>query len=135
MAFLNRDTGELTFSDGTRLSAGLPLEDELTQRLGGAQSGVIRLQSRSVQGGRLVPICTVEGGAVQSITLCVSSIGGKEPRTSARQRAFLFARMGLEDPCPDTQDCVRILCPFGEMLFVTDPHTLRPEVRLTFTAR
>ena len=134
MAFLNRETGELTFADGTRLSSGLPM-DELAQRLNGAISGIVRLQSRSVQGGRLIPVCPVEGGAVQSISLCVSSIGGKEPKSSAKQRAFLFARMGLEDPCPETQECVRVLCPFGEMLFVTDPHTLRPEVRLSFTAR
>ena len=134
MAFLNRETGELTFSDGLRLGPGLPM-DELAERLDGAQQGIVRLQSHPVTGGRLIPICMVEGGAVQSISLCPGTLNGKEPRDAARLRAFLFARMGLEDPCPDTQDCVRILCPFGEMLFVTDPLTLRPEVRLTFTAR
>lgn len=133
MAFLNRETGELFFSDGMRLSGGLPM-DELAERLQGAQSGVIRLQSHSVPGGRLIPICTVEGGCVQSITLCVSSVAGKEARTLARQRAFLFLRMGISDPCADTLRTVRVLCPFGEMIFTTDPHTARSEVRLNYTA-
>jgi len=134
MAFLNRETGELTFADGMRLSAGLPM-DELAERLDGAQQGTIRLQSHAVTGGRLIPICTVEGGAVQSISLCVGSIGGKEMRNAQKQRAFLFARMGLSDPCPETMETVRVLCPFGELLLVTDPHTGRSEARLCYTAR
>ena len=134
MAFFNRETGELAFSDGLRLSAGLPM-DELAERLGNAQEGIVRLQSHAVSGGRLIPICTVEGGAVQSITLCPGSIGGKEPQGAARQRAFLFARMGLNDPCADTMETVRVLCPFGELLFVTDPITGRSEMRLSYIAR
>lgn len=134
MAFLNRETGELTFSDGLRLSAGLPM-DELAERLQGAQQATVRLQSHAVTGGRLIPICTVEGGAVQSITLCPGSAGGRENRDAQKQRAFLFARMGLNDPCFDTMETVRVLCPFGELLFITDPLTGRSEVRLDYTAR
>ena len=134
MAFLNRETGELTFSDGLRLSAGLPM-DELAQRLNGAQQGTVRLQSHAVPGGRLIPICTVEGGAVQSITLCPGPGSGKESRDAQKQRAFLFSRMGLNDPCFGTMETVRVLCPVGELLFMTDPLTGRSEVRLSYTAR
>ena len=134
MAFLNRETGELTFTDGMRLSAGLPM-DELAERLNGAQQGIVRLQSHPVTGGRLIPICTVEGGSVQSISLCVGSIGGKEAKGAQKQRAFLFARMGLNDPCYGTMETVQVLTPFGELLFYTDPHTGRSEVRLNYTAR
>ena len=134
MAFLNRETGEITFSDGLRLSAGLPM-DELAERLNGAQQGIVRLQSHAVPGGRLIPICTVEGGSVQSVSLCVSSIGGKEPKGALRQRACLFAKMGLNDPCPGTMETVRVLCPFGELLFYADPQTGANEARLNYTAR
>lgn len=134
MALLNRDTGELTFSDGMRLGAGLPM-DELAERLNGAQQGTVRLQSHPVTGGRLIPICTVEGGAVQSISLCPGTLNGRESRDAARYRAFLFARMGLTDPCPDTMETVQVLCPFGEICFLTDPLTGRSEVRLSYTAR
>lgn len=134
MAFLNRETGELTFSDGLRLGPGLPM-DELAERLDGAQQGIVRLQSHPVTGGRLIPICMVEGGAVQSISLCPGTLNGKEPRDASRLRAFLFARMGLLDPCPDSMESVQVLCPFGELCFFTDPLTGRSEVRLSYTAR
>ncbi len=134
MAFFNRETGELSFSDGFTLSFGLAM-DEVAQRLHGRTQGAVRLQSHAVPGGRLVPVCMVDGGAVQSVSLCVGSLNSKEPATPARQRAFLFSRMGLSDPCADTRETVRVLCPFGELLFLTDPYTGRSEVRLHFIAR
>ena len=42
MAFLNMETGELTFTDGFRLGAGLAM-GELAEALGGAMDGVVRL--------------------------------------------------------------------------------------------
>ncbi len=134
MAFFNRETGELSFSDGFRLSSGLAM-DEVAERLQGRQQGIVRLQSHAVPGGRLTPICLVEGGAVQSISLCVSGMSGKEPLTAARQRAFLFAKTGLADPCPDAMETVCVRCPFGELLFLTDPHTGQREIRIQFAAR
>ena len=134
MAFLNRETGELTFADGLQLSSGLAI-GEVAQRLNGALDGRVCLSSHSVAGGRLVPVCTVEGGSLQSIVLCVSSVGGKAGVPARRQRAFLFARLGLRDPFPDTLEPVRVRCPFGELIVAADPHTGRTEARVMYAAR
>ena len=131
MALLNHETGELTFQDGLRLSAGLAM-DELADRLGGRQNAVVRLDSHAVANGRLIPVCSVMGGALQSVTLTVSSAGSRPMRKSERQRAFLFARLDLRDPCPDTMDSVRIECPFGEVFLSTDPTTGRSEARILY---
>jgi len=133
MALLNKETGELTFSDGLRLCAGLAM-DEVAERLGGRESAVIRLDSHAVSGGRLIPVCTVMGGAVQSVTLSISSVGSRPMRKTERQRAFLFSRLDLRDPCPDTMDSVCIDCPFGEMYLTTDPVTGRSEARILYAA-
>ena len=134
MALLNKETGELTFSDGLRLCAGLAM-DELADRLQGRQNAVVRLESHAVSGGRLVPVCTVMGGALQSVALSISSAASRPMRKAERQRAFLFARLDLRDPCPDTMDSVRIECPFGEMFVSTDPITGRAEARILYAAR
>lgn len=133
MAFLNHETGELTFQDGLRLSAGLAM-DELAQRLQGRSSAMVRLESHAVSGGRLIPVCSVMGGALQSVTLSVSSAASRPMRKSERQRAFLFAHLDLRDPCPDTMDSVRIECPFGEIFLSTDPLTGRSEARIVYAA-
>lgn len=134
MAFLNRETGELTFADGLVLSAGLAV-GELAGQLDGRMQAVVRMQSHAVSGGRLIPICTVEGGSLQSIVLCVSSVGGKTSVSPQKQRAFLFARLGLRDPGADALESVCIYCPFGEILIGSDPHTGRAEARLMYAAR
>lgn len=133
MALLNKETGELTFSDGLRLCAGLAM-DELAQRLNGREDAVIRLESHAVAGGRLIPVCTVMGGALQSVALSLSSAASRPMRKAERQRAFLFARLDLRDPCPDTMESVRIECPFGEMYLSTDPQTGRAEARIVYSA-
>ena len=134
MALLNKETGELTFMDGLRLSAGMPM-GELAQRLDGRTDAIVRLESHAVAGGRLVPVCTVTGGALESVALTISSVASRPMRKAERQRAFLFARLDLEDPCPDTLDSVHIACPFGEMFLSTDPFTGRAEARILYDAR
>ena len=131
MALLNQETGELTFSDGLRLGAGLAM-GELSQRLQGRQDAIVRMDSHAVAGGRLIPVCTVMGGALQSVALSISSANSRPMRKSERQRAFLFARLDLRDPCPDTMDSVRIECPFGEIFLSTDPLTGRSEARILY---
>ena len=131
MALLNQETGELTFADGLRLSPGLVM-DELAQRLQGRQNAIIRLDSHAVTGGRLIPVCTVMGGALQSVVLSISSAASRPMRKAERQRAFLFARLDLRDPCPDTMGSVRIACPFGELFLSTDPITGRAEARILY---
>ena len=134
MALLNKETGELTFSDGLRLCAGLAM-DELADRLGGRSDAVIRLESHAVAGGRLIPVCTVMGGALQSVALSISSVASRPMRKAERQRAFLFARLDLRDPCPDTLECVHVECPFGEMFLSTDPCTGKAEARILYAVR
>lgn len=134
MAFLNPETGELTFQDGLRLGAGLAM-DELAQRLNGRQNAVVRLESHAVAGGRLVPVCTVMGGALQSVALSIASAAGRPMRKADRQRAFLFARLELRDPCPETMGSVRVQCPFGELFLSTDPCTGRAEARILYAVR
>lgn len=134
MALLNQETGELTFQDGLHLGAGLAM-DELALRLDGRQNAVVRLESHAVAGGRLVPVCTVMGGALQSVALTIASAAGRPMRKAERQRAFLFSRLDLRDPCPDTMGSVRIQCPFGELFLSTDPCTGRAEARILYAVR
>ena len=134
MAFINRETGELTFADGLRLSAGWPV-GELAEAISGEGDQLVRLGSHAVAGGRLIPLCMVEGGCVQSISLCVTSIGGRTEISAEKQRAFLFTRLGLSDPRPETYCSVQIHCPFGEIIIAADPHTGRPEARIIYAAR
>ena len=134
MAFLNMETGELTFTDGFRLCAGLAM-GEVAQALDGAMDGVVRLEGHTAGGGVLIPVCAVQGGAVQSITLSISSVGNRPMRKAERQREFLFARLCLQDPFPDTFEPVHITCPFGDLHLSTDPYTGRTEVRIIYTAR
>jgi len=133
MAFLNKDTGELTFTDGFRLSPGLAT-GELADALQGAMDGVVRLDSHTAGGGRLIPLCVVQGGALQSVTLTISSVGGRPMRKAERQREFLFARLSVQDPFADTMDPVHIQCPFGEIHLSTDPYTGRSEARIIYAA-
>ncbi len=134
MALLNRETGALTFSDGLKLAPGMAM-GEVAQRLDGRTDAVIRLESHSVAGGRLVPVCSVAGGAVQSVTLSISSVASRPMRKAERQRAFLFDRLELTDPCPDTMENVHVSCPFGELFISTDPFTGRAEARILYAAR
>lgn len=134
MAFLNMETGELIFTDGFRLSAGLAM-GEVADALGGAMDGVVRLSGHTAGGGVLIPVCAVQGGAVQSVTLSISSVGNRPMRKAERQREFLFARLNVQDPFPDTFAPVHIRCPFGEMHLSTDPYTGRTEARIIYTAR
>ena len=134
MALLTRDTGELTFADGFVLTAGLAV-GELAVQLDGRLDAVVRLPSHAVAGGRIVPICTVESGTLHSVALCPSAVGGKSAVSPSRQRSFLFARLGLRDPFPDTLESVCIYCPFGEILIGSDPHTGRAEARLMYAVR
>lgn len=134
MAFLNMETGELTFTDGFRLCAGLAL-GEVAEALDGAMDGVVRLSGHTAGGGVLIPVCAVQGGAVQSVTLSISSVGNRPMRKAERQREFLFARMNLHDPFPDTFEPVHITCPFGDLHLSTDPYTGRTEARIIYTAR
>lgn len=132
MSFLHPETGELAFSDGLRLCGGMPCE---ALGLSSGQSGLIRLESRAVPGGRLIPLVRIEGGVIRSVFLSVSSIGGHSIRSAAKQRAFLFSRLSLQDPCPDALAPVLIHCPFGEITFSSEPHTGRVEACLIYAAR
>lgn len=132
MAFLNKDTGELTFTDGFCLSPGL-VTGEVAQALGGQMNGVVRLSSHTAGGGWLIPICAVQGGALQSVTLAVASVAGRPMRIAQRQRAFLFARLNMQDPFPDTMEPVHIRCPFGDIYLSTDPYTGKSEARILYT--
>lgn len=134
MAFLNMETGELTFTDGFRLCAGLAM-GEVAEALGGAMDGVVRLSGHTAGGGVLIPVCAVQGGAVQSVTLSISSVSKRPMRKAERQREFLFARLNLQDPFPDTFEPVHITCPFGDLHLTTDPYTGRTEARIIYTAR
>ena len=133
MAFLNMETGELTFTDGFRLGAGLAM-GELAEALGGAMDGVVRLAGHTAGGGVLIPVCAVQGGALQSVTLAVASVAGRPMRIAQRQRAFLFARLNMQDPFPDTMEPVHIRCPFGDIYLSTDPYTGKSEARILYTA-
>ena len=110
--------------------------DRATTRLmNGAMDGVVRLSGHTAGGGVLIPVCAVQGGALQSVTLTISSVSHRPMRKAERQREFLFARLNLQDPFPDTFEPVHITCPFGDLHLSTDPYTGRTEARIIYTAR
>ena len=132
MAFLNLDTGELTFTDGFRLGPGLAM-GEVADALKGALDGVVRLSPHTAGGGVLIPVCHVQGGSVQSVTLAIASVGNRPMRKAERQREFLFARLSMQDPFPETYAPVHVRCPFGELHLSTDPYTGRTEARIVYS--
>ena len=131
MAFLNMETGELTFTDGFRLSPGIAM-GEVADALKGSLDGVVRLSAHTAGGGVLIPVCAVQCGVIQSVTLSISSVANRPMRKAERQREFLFARLNVQDPFPDTFAPVHIRCPFGEMHLTTDPYTGRTEARIIY---
>lgn len=123
VALLNWDTGELAF-EGMCLAANMPAA-ALDGRLRGVQQALWRSGVLKVSGGSLCAVGSVEDGALRRVTLEVCETGGKADPGAEKQRAFLFARLGIKDPCPDTLSGVRLERPFGEVLLCTDHHTGR----------
>ena len=55
--------------------------------------------------------------------------------TAARQRARLFGFLGVEDPCPDTMDGVRMRYPFGTAWIATDRRSGDAVLRITYAVK
>lgn len=119
---LDIDTGTLTFLNGLRLEA-LMAPAALSGRYATLRDRELFLEPCPVTGGALAPVCLFQEGALVAVMLYVSAAGGRERPGADRQRAFLTRRLHLKDPCPDTMGCVRVRCPFGELLLSTDPYT------------
>ena len=133
MSFFNPETGEMQFSDGLCLRGGMPVDAiDPHLRYTGSQEAVYCLPPLAVEGGSLGAVLTADQGGLRTLRLTVAAITGRHQVPGERQRAFLFARLDLRDPCPDTMDCVRIECPFGEMYLSTDPCTGRAEARILY---
>ena len=133
MAFLYSNTGQLRFRDGLQLFP-LMTEAQLEEISIFPEEGssVIPLKAHPVSGGSLAPLILMENGLLTGVELHVAAIGQRQDADTDRQRGFLFEKLGFRDPCPDTRGNVRILCPFGEAIFCTDPYTGFSCVRLIY---
>ena len=122
MQFFNPHTGEMHFPCGLCLRGGIPAEqiDPNLRALPGEDTAFC-LPHLAVEGGALAPVCTLGEGGLAAVRLTAVSVNGRQQTPGERQRAFLFGLFGLKDPCPDTQQPVRIRAPFGHLTLYTDP--------------
>ena len=134
MSLINQESGDLAFSDGFCLRAGMPAR-ELSERLFAMREGIACLPAHPAHGGSLAPVCQLENGGLQLVTLYVDTINGKPCPGADRRRAFLFSALHLKDPYPDTRRSVKVRCPFGELMITTDPYTGQTSARIQYVAR
>ena len=122
MRFFDPDTGEVCFPGGLCLRGGIAAEqiDPNLRSLPGEDT-VFCLPALAVEGGALAPVCVLDGSGLASLRLTAVSVNGRQQTPGERQRAFLFGLFGLKDPCPDTQQPVRIKAAFGYLTLYTDP--------------
>lgn len=124
MSFFNPETGEMQFSNGLCLRGGMPVDAiDPHLRYTGSQEAVYCLPPLAVEGGSLGAVLTADPNGLRSLRLMVASITGRHQVPGERQRAFLFDLFRLADPCPDTQQNVRLKAPFGRLTLYTDPVT------------
>lgn len=124
MAFLLSNTGQLLFGDGLLLFPHMT-ERQLEELSLYPEEGTSLILSKAhpVSGGSIAPMLLLENGRLTAVELYVAAIGQRQDAHTDRLRAFLFQTLGFRDPCPDTRGNVRIVCPFGEVFFCTDPYT------------
>ena len=124
MTFFNPDTGELCFAGGLCLTGNMDVQAiDPHFRYAGQQEAVYCLPALAVEGGSLGAVCMVDKNGLRSVRLTVATITGRQQVPGERQRAFLFERFRLSDPCPDTLQNVRIKGAFGSLTLYTDPVT------------
>ena len=124
MTFFTPESGEIRFANGFCLRGGMAAREiDSHLRYAGQEEAVFCLPGLAVTGGSIAPVCVVDGEGLRSVRLHVAAIAGRNNVPSERQRSFLFERLGLKDPCPDTRQSVRIRCPFGTLTLYSDPLT------------
>lgn len=124
MTFFDPQTGDMCFTGGLCLKGGMDVRQiDSHLRHTGAQDAVYCLPGLPVEGGRLAAVLTAGAQGLHTIRLTVASVTGRQQTPGERQRAFLFERFQLSDPCPDTLQNVRITAPFGRLTLYTDPVT------------
>ena len=122
MTFFNPDTGELCFAGGLCLTGNMDVQAiDPHFRYAGQQEAVYCLPALAVEGGALAPVLTLNENGLSVLRLTAATVTGRQQTPGERQRAFLFGLFGLKDPCPDTQQPVRIKAPFGHLTLYTDP--------------
>ena len=124
MRFFNPETGEIRFSDGLCLHGGMEVRqiDPHLRHAGGSEA-VYCLPGLMVEGGSLAAVCMADASGQHAVRLTVASVTGRQQVPGERQRAFLFERFQLSDPCPDTLQNVCISAAFGRLTLYTDPVT------------
>ena len=124
MTFFNPETGEMRFADGLCLRGGMDVRqiDPHLRHPEGPEA-VYCLPGLPVDGGSLAAVCLADGEGLHAVRLTVAAIPGRQQVPGDRQRAFLFERFQLSDPCPDTLQNVQISAAFGRLTLYTDPVT------------
>ncbi|MEG2315720.1 MAG: hypothetical protein RSC91_05865, partial [Clostridia bacterium] len=132
MPFFHKESGALCFADGLNLYASMPPE---ALPLEAKRSGSLCLAPRAVRGGELAAMLLMGSEGLCGVVLTAPTVGGRAEPDAGRQRAFLFDKLHLRDPWPDTWRSVRVRCPFGEILISSDPYTGGASARLTYAER
>lgn len=133
MRFLNAETGALSFPDGYHVLPGMPAKALNDRFQTPAENDLtLCLKARDIDGGSVALICVVSPDGLKCVTLTPCAVAGRADAGADRQRAFLFAALGLKDPCPDTRRVVRVRCAFGTVTLSTDPYTGAAAARLDY---
>lgn len=135
MKFFTPETGEIRFPGGLSLRGGMParaIDPHFCCPPG--REAVFCLPRLAVEGGSLAPVCLLAEDALRTVRLSAVSVTGRQQTPGERQRAFLFALLGLADPCPDTQQTVRIKAAFGYLTLYTDPVSGQAEALVEYRA-
>ena len=132
MPFFHKESGELRFADGLSLRVGMAAQALPPADFHG---DMLCLPPRAVRGGELAATLAMGAEGLCGVVLTVHAVGGRAEPDAARQRAFLFDKLHLKDPWPDTWRSVRVHCPFGEILISSDPYTGGACARLTYAER
>ncbi len=123
--FLNRETGEMVFSDGFRLFAGMSAD-----RLGANAGDTVFLAGKhNVNGVPLTVECQLSDGMLCAVTLAVSE------GNADRRRADLFQALQINDICPETRSCIRAAAQFGELTIAGEPYFGHTSARVEYAKR
>ena len=80
-------------------------------------------------GDQAACLCSLHMGRLRSVEF--HPLGG----TVVQQRARLFGFIGVEDPCQDTMNSVRVRYPFGTAWITTDSRSGDASLRITYAAK
>ena len=136
MPLVDEASGRLTLGGGVSLQRDMSKSRviELFTSLVGAKPNcdlsrddlILPFPAVDTAGGRLAPICQIQGGRLRAVELWAYPAGKGD------SRAMLLRLLMAKDPSPDTRGAVEISFPFGTALLSCDPRTNRATLLITY---